>query len=248
MKKFIVYSLWLIVFFLYTIFYLPQTIFAASGNFALSPSTGSFNKGCSFKVDVVVNTGGANSDGADAIIIYDPTRLTVSSVTTGKAYADYPTSSADPATGKITISGVAPPGQTFNGSAVFASLNMTVASTAPAGVTQMKFDFDPNDKSKTSDSNIGTIEGGTIIDTLTSVTDGSYTVGTGACGAASSSGTTGGSTSVGGPSISTPSAVTEVVYAPPKKLPAAGDNTMMILISAVGGVLTILGLVGLALL
>ena len=243
MKKIIVYSLSFIVLFLSTISYLPTTVYAAAGTFALSPASGNFNKGCSFKVDVMVNTGGANSDGADAIIIYDPTRLTVTSVTTGQAYSNYPISSATPATGRITISGVAPEGQTFNGSAIFASLNMTVVAAAPSGATQMRFDFDPNDKTKTADSNIGTIEGGTIIDTLNSVTDGSYTVGTGACGASSS-----GSSSVGGPTTSTPSAETEVVYAPPKKLPPAGDNTTMILISAIGGVLTILGLIGLALL
>ncbi len=213
---------------------------AAAGTFALSPASGTFNKGCSFSVDILINTGGVTSDGADAVISYDATRLTVSSINTGKTYAAYPTASADPQTGKIAILAVAAPGQTYNGSGVFATLNMTVTANAPAGSTQLKFDYT---NGETNDSNIGTVQNGTIVDNLGGVTNGTYTIGTGACGASS---LTGGQGSTG---ISTPTAQPKTLdeFVDVKKK-GPGDHTTMMIITGVGGILTILGVIGMALL
>ena len=80
---------------------------AAAATLTLSPSTGDFNRGCSFSIDVDVDTGAVQTDGTDAIILYDPTRFTVTSITNGSIYEDYPGNNDDAAAGKITISGLA---------------------------------------------------------------------------------------------------------------------------------------------
>src|SRR5438045_1792526 len=83
----------------------PTSVFAAS--LSLSPAAGTFNKGCNFSIDVKLDTGGAQTDGTDAILKYDNTKLTATSISSGTIYADYPGNSIDEATGKVTTSGLA---------------------------------------------------------------------------------------------------------------------------------------------
>lgn len=254
-KKFIVYNLrvlvrkpclWLIVFFLSTIYYLPSTVYAAGGTFSLVPNNGTVNKGCSFSFDIIEDTGGSSSDGADAIVFYDATRLRVLSVNTGKIYSDYPAKIFD-TPGKVSISGVASPDKPFIGSGTFATLNFQVLEAAPTGLTQVKFDFDPNDKTNTKDSNIGSIQNGAVVDILDSVTNANVTVGVGSCsgGSQGAPGFSGGSaTNSGTPVISTPLPTTS----PISKLPPAGDSSSLVVIAGVGGLLTLLGILTLVLL
>lgn len=218
----------------------PAAVFAQAATLSLNPSTGTFNKGCNFSLNVELNTGGAETDGTDAIIFYDPTRFNASSITSGTIYPDYPGSNIDSQLGRITISGLASVATPFTGQGTLATINFTVVNSAPEGATQMTFDFDPNNKAKTTDSNV--VQRSTVVDILNSVTNGSYTVGAGtSCDAAQI---------IASPkpqgAVSTPSAQ-------PKTLDDAvggetGSQQLTFTIAIVGSILTILGILGLALL
>lgn len=236
--------------FAFLVLSLSSPVFAQSAVLSLSPSTGTFNKGCTFALEVKLNTGGAQTDGTDAILLYDASRLTASSITPNTSvYPDFPGNSIDDQSGKIIISGIASISGSFSGNATMATVNFAVKDNATVGATQVRFDFDPNDRAKTTDSNV--VERGTVADILTSVVNGSYTVGSGTCtttGAGTGSGTgSGGGISkggIGGVEDSTPSA-TEI---PMKVLPPAGSEQLTFTLAIVGSVLTVLGILGLALL
>ncbi len=246
MKNFLILFLFTFYFLLFT----PASAWAAT--LSLSPASGTFNKSCPLTLNVVLDTTGADTDGTDAIVIYDASRFTINSINTqSKVYPDYPGNNVDEAAGKITISGLASVTQAFSGKGTLATLNVTVKDTAPAGTTQIKFDFDPNDKTKTTDSNV--VQRGTVSDVLNSVVDGSYTIGTGTCGALASpspgTGTIATPTPRGG-TVSTPSAQPKTI---PKTIDdAVGGETGTVELTAavaiVGGILVILGILGLALL
>ena len=215
--------------------------FAGNATLSLAPASGTFNPGCSFTLTVNVDTGGAQTDGTDAIIFYDPTRFNALKINNGTAYADYSGSNIDAQNGKVTISGLAT-GTPFSGSGVLATIDFQVLDNAPAGATQMKFDFDPNDKAKTTDSNV--VEHATVVDDLNQVVDGTYTIGTGTgCTAAAAQGTV-------GTTVSTPSAVIPVKTIDQLtgggKVPGSSDGTVFIAVA--GAILTILGIAGLAIL
>lgn len=217
---------------------LPGSVLAST--LSLSPSSGTFNQACPFSINVVVDTQGIQSDGTDAIIMYDASRFLAQTITSGTIYPDYPGNNIDAAVGKITISGLASVSTPFTGTGTLATINFKVLNTAPAGASQITFDFDPNNKAKTTDSNV--VQRETVVDTLNSVVNGSYIIGTGVCGGATLPRVL---PPTGGPS--TPSATP--YYAPPKQsLPDGGTPELTSLMVIVGGVLTVLGILGFALL
>lgn len=235
---------------LFSVFILIFPSSALAATLSLSPASGTFNKGCPVTLDINLDTTGSETDGTDAILIYDNTRFTATSIDTElpqKIYSDFPGSNIDDTTGKVTISGLASVSTAFNGKGTLAKVNLTVKETAPTGATQVKFDFDANDKSKTIDSNV--VQRGTVADILTSVTNGNYTIGTGSC---PTSGTTvvrtglpqGQTTIV----VATPAAQPQVIQVPLKQLPDAGSEQLTFTIAIVGSILTVLGVLGLALL
>ena len=234
-----------ILVFLFTVPYTLSPVYAQSATLSLSPSSGTFNKGCTFSLDLRLDTAGAQTDGTDAILLYDSSRLTATSITSGNIYPDYPGNSIDDTSGKITVSGLASVSSAFSGQGSLAVVNFSVKENAPAGATQVKFDFDPNDKAKTTDSNV--VQRGTTSDVLSSVVNGNYTIGTGACGTLPATG--GGSAPGRGAVSATPSGQVEqlppVVY---KQLPPAGTEQLTFTLTIVGVTLTILGILGLALL
>lgn len=237
MRKIIV-----ITFIIFINIILAPVAYAQSATLSLVPSTGTFNKACSFSLDIRLDTGGAQTDGTDAILLYDSSRLTATSITSGNIYPDYPGNNIDETAGRVTISGLASVSSAFSGQGSLATVNFTVKDNAPSGATQVRFDFDPNDKSKTTDSNV--VQRGTTSDVLTSVVNGNYTVGTGACGTLPA---TGGSIKGGGQgAVSTPSG--EQQFIPLKTLPPAGTEQLTFTLTIVGVTLTILGILGLALL
>ena len=258
MKKLTAYSLqptalrilflsFLLLVLLFPITYNLSPIYAASANLSLSPAVGTFNKGCNFSVDIKVDTGGAQTDGTDAILVYDQTRFTATAVRSGTIYSDYPGNIIDTANGKVTVSGLASVSSPFSGAGTLATIDFTVLETAPEGVTKVRFDFDPADKAKTTDSNV--VERGTIADILSFVSDGNYTVGSGSCTVTPTPtpiGTGGSSFGKGGP-ITTPSA------APKKTIDdftgngtKGGIETPTVVLGATGLFLTILGILGAA--
>lgn len=220
----------------------PAGVFAQTATLSLDPSTGTFNRGCSFSLDVNLDTGGSQTDGTDAILLYDPTRFNVTSITKGTIYPDYPGNSTDTQNGKITISGLASVSTPFSGKGTLATLNLTVQSNSPTGSTQIRFEFDPNNKANTRDSNV--VERGTLVDVLNSVVDGNYTVGTGACGGGQVVPTP----RPGGGPYATPSATLEPKPTKPPVLPPAGSERFTFALAIFGGALTVLGILGLALL
>lgn len=234
----------LITFFLFSVLLLvfPSGVFAQVATLSLEPATGAFNRGCSFSVNVNVDTGGSQTDGADAILIYDPSRLTANSITNGTIYPDYPGNNIDAQSGKISILSLASVTAGFAGKGILATINFTVKDSAATGATQVKFDFDPLNKAKTTDSNV--VERSTVVDILNSVTDGNYTVGSGSCTGQSTVTPTKRPVPVGGPNDSTGSST----YSPTKTLPDSGTPQFTATLAIVGGVLTVLGIFGLALL
>ncbi len=243
---------------------------AMASTLSLSPATGTFNTGCTFTLNVVLDTQGVQTDGTDAILVYDPTRFSIntSSITPNTSvYPDFPGNNVDATAGKITISGLASVSTPFSGTGTLASLQFSVNNTAPAGPTQINFDFDPNNKAKTTDSNV--VERTTIADTLNSVINGSYVIGTGSCNSQTpTSPTTTTATTTTTIVVPNQGFVTApnrggqgVVYtstppAQPKTLDQFVDNTgkgpgtpeLTFTLAIFGSVLTVLGILGLALL
>ncbi|MDO8618714.1 MAG: cohesin domain-containing protein [Candidatus Daviesbacteria bacterium] len=220
----------------FAFFLMVTPVYGAGASLSLSPSTGTFNPGCSFTVSVKLDTGGAQTDGTDAILLYNPSQLTTTSasIASGTIYPDYPGNNVDSQNGKITISGLASVSSAFAGQGTLATIAFTVNTNATAGPATVKFDFDPADKAKTTDSNI--VERGTVSDILSSTVDGNYTIGTGtSCAAGGKGGVS-----------STPSGQL-------KNLDQAvggktGSEQLTFTVAIVGSVLTVLGILGLALL
>lgn len=221
----------------------PTAAFAAT--LSLSPSSGTFNRGCSFSLEIKLDTAGLQTDGTDAILLFDQSKLTANSITSGTIYADYPGNNIDNAAGKVTSSGLASISSAFSGAGSLASINFTVKDSSATGATIIKFDFDPNDKAKTTDSNV--VQRGTVVDILSSVTDGNYTIGTGACAAATPAPTI--LPRTGGVAGATPSGGQQGgVVVPLQTPPPAGSQQFTFTLAIVGSVLTVLGILGLALL
>lgn len=247
--EFRIYSFIALFLILIALFYAPSA-YAQQATLSLSPASGTFNRNCAFSLDVNLNTGGADTDGTDSILVYDPSRFSATSITNGTVYSEYPGNNIDSTNGKITISGLASVTSPFTGSGKLATVNFLVKDTAATGATQMTFDFDANNKSKTTDSNI--VQRGTVVDILNSVVNGSFTVGSGSCAAASPAP----GSARGAPSgVATPSgAVSQPTLPPaPKTLDqAVGDKTaneqLTFTVAIVGTVMVVLGVLGLALL
>lgn len=214
----------------------------AAASLSLSPASGTFNRGCSYSVDVRLDTGGAPTDGADVILLFETSKINPTAVSNGNIYSDYPISAIDSSTGRISISGVSSVSSAFTGSGTFATINFTVPSASgSATTTKVSFDFTSG---STTDSNV--VERGTMSDILGSANPGNYTIGSGLCPGATGAGTiiNGGSGSTGtGSTISgTKKTVDEFVGGKSGLF----DQTMTL--AVVGGVLTIIGILGLALL
>lgn len=225
----------------------PTGVFAQTAVLSLDPTVGTFNRNCNFSLKVNLDTGGAQTDGTDAILFYDASKLTAISITNGTIYPDFPGNNIDAQTGKISILSLASVNAPFTGKGLLATVNFKVNDAATTGATQITFDFDPNNKAKTTDSNV--VERNTIVDVLNSVVNGNYTIGTGICGSSTPSPSPAATfRPIGGP-ISTPSAtIAPLPTKQPVVLPPAGSEQFTFAVAIFGGVLTILGILGLALL
>lgn len=224
---------------------------------SLDPAAGTFNRGCAYQVKIQLDTQSAQTDGTDAILLFDNSKLTPpsSSVTNGTIYSDY-LNIVDAAGGKVAVSGLASPSQSYAGSGTLATVTFQVKDNAATGPTAIRFDFDPADKGKTTDSNV--VERTTVAELLSSVTDGSYTIGTGTT--CTGIGTPTGPTAtprpsgLGAPTTGTPSA-TVVPYKPfcqngelSPNCQTPGFSAPTVILATVGGILVIIGILGLALL
>src|SRR3990167_1935016 len=125
-SKFEIRNLLVSVFVLTACYLLLATSALASGaTLSLSPASGTFNQGCSFSMDVLLDTGGIPTDGTDAILFYDPTRFNVTKIRSGTIYSDYPGNTIDAQNGKISMHGLASISSAFTGQGVLASIDFT---------------------------------------------------------------------------------------------------------------------------
>ncbi len=260
--SFFAFILWLLI--------SPTGVFAQSAVLSLDPASGTFNRGCDFSLNVNLDTGNAQTDGTDVILFYDVSRFTAGLITNGTIYPDYPGNNIDSHAGKITISGLSSVNTPFTGKGIFATVNFKVNDTAATGATQINFDFDRTGQTaspqcmasgfNTCDSNV--VERGTVVDDLSSVVNGNYIIGSGTCGAVQSSSSPSPSPfqssgvayqspspyrQTGGP-ISTTSATIAPLPIKQQVLPPAGSEQFTFTVAIFGGALTVLGILGLALL
>lgn len=218
-----------------TVLVAPVSAFAST--LSLSPLSGTVNKGCDIAVSINLDAQGTQTDGTDAILLFDKNAFTAKTINSGAIYPDYPGNAVDNTNGKVTVSGLASVSQPFTGAGTLATVVFTVNPTAPTGTSTIRFDFDPNNLAKTTDSNV--VERSTIRDTLTSVTDGAYTIGTGACTQTSITGT---ATNSGIPKGGTTVIDTGVL----KTLPEGALEGPALVFAVLGGLLVVVGAIGLA--
>ncbi|OGE19362.1 hypothetical protein A3J19_00955 [Candidatus Daviesbacteria bacterium RIFCSPLOWO2_02_FULL_41_8] len=251
MKKFLP----LLFLFLILFLVLPASVFAQTAILELDPANGPFNRGCSFPVNIRLDTGGGPTDGTDAVIFYDSSKLTATSITNGTIYPEYAGNSIDAQKGTINISGYVSSDTNFSGKGILATINFTVPGTAATGATQITFDFDPNNKAKTTDSNVVILQQGSVVDVLNSVVNASYVIGTAPCSTQPTPTPTPGPGSspavvvipIGGYATATPAALPKE-YTPPDKLLPTGTQEFTSTLVIIGSILTVLGILGLALL
>lgn len=212
----------------------------------LSPASGTLNQGCNYVLDINLDTAGADTDGTDVILLYENAKVVATSIVSGTIYPDYPGNNIDAQAGRITVSGLSSVTTAYKGSGVLAKINITIPNNAPLGPAQIRFDFDPNNKSKTTDSNV--VERGSVKDILNSAASGNYTIGTGTCSGVVTQVTPTPTPrlSGGGTIDSTPSAKKPVLDEIVGGKTGVVETTIML--TVVGGVLTVLGILGLALL
>ncbi len=211
-------------FILYTLTYMLSASPALAATLSLSPASGTFGKSCSFSTQVLIDTQGVETDGADIILLFDPTQLNASSIVNGSIYSDFPGNTIDNTTGKVSIFALAPSTKGFTGKGTVATVNFTTTANASSSAA-LKFDFDPNNLSKTTDSNV--IERATLKDVLKSVTNGNYNLS---------------SNSVGCKALAS---ATPIPKGGPTSLPDSGTSEVTWMVGGLGMILILLGLLGL---
>ena len=130
----------------------------------LDPSSKTVGKGESFDVKIVLDLGsGEKTDGVDAILSYDKSKLEVTKITNGY-FGSYPKKSYED--GEITIGATNPEAISEDGTV--ATITFKATNTGTAAVN---FDYT---QGSTVDSNVA--EAGTGDDLLNGYSDGSYTI------------------------------------------------------------------------
>lgn len=140
---------------------------ASAAYFSFSPSSKNVTVDETFTVSVLLDTQNQSTDGADAIILYDSGKLSVTAASLGSLYAnkvqeDYSTA------GKVIFRATSTASSSFTGSGTFATITFKATSDGSANVN---FQFTAG---STTDSNVAK-EGS---DLLTSVSSATYTIST----------------------------------------------------------------------
>jgi hypothetical protein len=122
---------------------------AATVSLMFEPSRVSVQKGESFTVDLVLDSGGLTVAGVGTRIRYDPAVLAVEKAQVGEIFDSYLDPEFDPQDGRVYISGVAgSPDKQFQGKGVFASVTFVVLEE---GKHTVEIDYDAG---STTDSNV----------------------------------------------------------------------------------------------
>lgn len=159
----------------------------ADGTFGLSPSTGTYIRGCTQAVDIAINISSGQSNAADAILTYDTSKLDIIDalpsipgiqILPGNAYESYAGNSVNTMTGEIKLVGYSS-SSTLQNTATFATIFFKAKPLATNG--GFVFTFIGANPYTTLDSNIA--DATTAYDMLTGVTNGAYTFTAGSCAA-----------------------------------------------------------------
>jgi hypothetical protein len=168
-----------LIFVIGLIFLLPASISAATLN--LTPK---LTPVCTYQADINLDTEGAATDATDVVLNYDPSKVSVSSINNGSIYSNYVGKNIDNNSGRLALSGLSSIGQPYSGQGTFATINYQIKAGAQVGPAALNFDFDPNNPSQTTDSNV--VESGTVRELLRSVGNLFFNVGSGTAPAANS--------------------------------------------------------------
>jgi len=137
----------------------------AGASLSLSPATKSLMVGDSFEVAIVLDTGGAKTDGTDIIINYDEMKLSALSASLGNLY-DNKINEDVSHPGKIVLQAVSDVGSSFSGTGTLATINF---KTIAGGLGLVAFEMKPD---SSLDCNVN-YRGA---DLLASVSNGAYTI------------------------------------------------------------------------
>lgn len=128
-------------------FLLTNTVSAQQASLSLSPASGSYKTGQIFSVNILLNTGGANTDGVDVYYLHYPSGLlevqdadVVASgvqITPGALYPSTLSNVVSSSGGTIDFSQVSSGGNFYSGSGTLATISFKVLST---GTATLSFD------------------------------------------------------------------------------------------------------------
>ncbi|MBN1915581.1 hypothetical protein JW796_01120 [Candidatus Dojkabacteria bacterium] len=160
-----------------------QTKAATNGSFRITAPSTTLVSNCEYFANIVINTGGDNSNAADIEITFDPARLEIldsdtsvpgKQIQMGSAYEGYLGNMVDESTGRIRLLGASTT-RILNGEAVFGIIKFRSRPAVTSAGFSIKFDGAGN----TLDSNIA--DSSTSYDILGSVENISFTFGSGSC-------------------------------------------------------------------
>jgi hypothetical protein len=154
-----------IFFFLSLAFSIQPSLAFADASLSFSPASKSVMVGESFDVDVVLDTGGVETDGVDILISYDEMKLEAKNASLGNLY-DNKINEDVSQPGKIVLQAVSDVGSGFVGKGNLAKISFKSIAGGPAQVS-----FDMMGES-TTDCNVSA----NGEDILASVSNGTYTV------------------------------------------------------------------------
>jgi|GEM_PF-6184198 len=124
----------------------------ATASLSLSPSSGSYNKGQQFAVNIFLDTGGKNVVGVDVSLNFDAEKLQATQVTPGNVFQGQIIFKNEVSGNKILLSlGSFTP---YSGSGVYGTIQFTGKAVGSAAVS-----FDPSPSSKVSGQGTGDILG-----------------------------------------------------------------------------------------
>jgi hypothetical protein len=121
---------------------------AKKASLRLEPGSGSFKVGEEFVVKIILDTGDFETDATDVRISYDPTMVTITKVTEGQIYDDYPAKRIDSGNGMVIVNAITSLTKTFKGKETFAALNL---KGIKKGKAVLLIAFNPG---ATNDSNV----------------------------------------------------------------------------------------------
>lgn len=170
-KRFFFIAIFGIILGIAAIFYgwVSGTASMATATLSFSPPSGKYTVGQTLAVQILLNTDGRRTSGADVMFTFDKERLELLKIKEGSAFDQYLASSIDNTLGKGSLSGlVRPDNSLFTGKGMFAMLFFRAIKE---GNARVQFVFTRGER---NDSNVADFD--KQDDILTRVVNGSYII------------------------------------------------------------------------